>query len=754
MKMKYIFLQFILLHLFNIGFSSTKDSLFFELKNKKSDKDLIDIYNKLSKAYKSSNTDSSFYFCEKAFMLSKKTNDKKGEADASYNYGTLLRNSFTIDSCLSWFENAFIKYSECKDTMEMSRTLTTIGNIYFNDKSDYTTALKYFKQSLAFKKKIDDKKGMGINLYNIGNSYRKINNLKFALDNYIKAKEVFTEVDFKSGLANSLNSMGNIYEDWGSYDLAIKSYKEALYLEESSDFYNNLGNVNVKIKQYDTAIFNFVKALEFAKITDRIQDQAKSLRNLGLIYNDLKNFKKSDEYLKEALLISEEIQLKDVESEILQAIGYGLLFQNKCKESLQYLLKSQEIATEIEYKDIMSSNYIFISESYMCLGDGANAKEYWRMHIESNENSNKELNDLRIRYETEKQEKEIQLLNKEKELTDAQLEAKIAESNMQRIIIIAAFVSIIIFIISTILIVKQYRQKRKANEKLAKQNKQIKEQNEEIEASINYALRIQKAVLPLEKEDIDIPIGDYFLIFKPKHIVAGDYFWTKQVNNSLIIAVADCTGHGVPGAFMSMLGVSFLNEIVRKTEITQANQVLIHLRLHIIEALKQKGRSGEQKDGMDMAICVIDTSTLKLQYAGANNPLYIIRKDMDTSHKTEKGSLSFIEEIKADKMPVAIYEKMEDYTNHYFDLHTGDKLYMFSDGFADQFGGPNGKKFMYKPFKRILIETKDLPVKDQGDILENKLKEWINHIDPYSGIEYEQTDDITVFGLEIKNRNI
>ena len=250
--------------------------------------------------------------------------------------------------------------------------------------------------------------------------------------------------------------------------------------------------------------------------------------------------------------------------------------------------------------------------------------------------------------------------------------------------------------------------------------------------------------------------GDYFLIFRPKYIVAGDYFWTKRVTDHLIIAVADCTGHGVPGAFMSMLGVSFLNEIVIKSDVTQANQVLNHLRLYIIDTLKQKGISGEQKDGMDMSLCVINVKTLELQYAGANNPLYIVRGGQNPQGLTKPEplqNLEGLEEIKGDKMPVAIYERMNDFTNHIIHLKTGDKIYMFSDGYADQFGGVKGKKFMYKPFKRLIAETSNLSIKEQGNHLEKVLSEWTEHKDFNTGTSYEQTDDITVFGLEIKHNN-
>ncbi|OFX34033.1 MAG: hypothetical protein A2X08_11020 [Bacteroidetes bacterium GWA2_32_17] len=762
-------------------FSTKKDSLFFALKSEKNQNNIVDIYNKLSKEYKSLNPDSSLFYIKKAYNLSVKLKYVKGEADASYNYGTFYKRNSNIDSSLFWFENAFVKQSAYKDTIEISRALSAIGSIY-SEKSDYTNAIKYFKKSLSFRKLTNDKKGIGIILFNIGNAYYSVKNYKIALENVTKAIDIFTEIDYKSGLASCLNFIGILYADWGNNDLALKSFTDALKIEENKvtqiDLYNNIGNVYVNLQNFDTAFSKYSKAYLLSKEDENLSKQAESLKNLGLVSIDMGNNVQSNQYLKNALLISEKIQSKELEASILSSFGYSLLFQQQCKNSLSYLLKSQEIANEYNLQDLTSKNYIFISEAYTCIGEGAKAKEYYKKHDEAQNQNNKELNDLSIKYETEKQDKEIQLLNKQKQLGEEQLKTKTAESKTQRIIIFAAFFFILIFIISIILIARQYRQKRKANELLASQNKQIVQQNEEItlqrdklteqkieiEASINYALRIQRAVLPIENDSAEHMLGEYFLIFKPKYIVAGDFFWTTQITTMghatlLIVAVADCTGHGVPGAFMSMLGVSFLNEIVRKSDVTQANQVLNHLRLYIIDTLKQKGISGEQKDGMDMSLCVINVKTLELQFAGANNPLYIIRnsnlKVLEQGNKlSEIQNLKVfdnIEEIKGDKMPVSIYEKMNDFTNHIVNLKTGDRIYMFSDGFADQFGGVKGKKFMYKPFKRLIAETSNLPIKEQGNHLEKVLSEWTEHKDINTGTSYEQTDDITVFGLELMN---
>ncbi len=292
-----------------------------------------------------------------------------------------------------------------------------------------------------------------------------------------------------------------------------------------------------------------------------------------------------------------------------------------------------------------------------------------------------------------------------------------------------------------------------ANEELNQQNEEIRSQRDEIEQqkiqieeihqeisqSIDYATRLQGAILPQAKL-LEEYLSDYFVLFKPKDKVSGDFYWWAHIENHTIITVADCTGHGVPGAFMSMLGVSFLREIVQKEYITHTSVILRKLRKEVIKALNQKGESGEQKDGMDMAIISIEHETNTVQFSGANNPLYVITNRRLKKLESLKEFENFYE-IRPDKMPIAIYEKMDKFTTHEIQLEKGDMLYMFSDGFADQFGGKKGKKFKYKPFKRLLSENRDKPMKEQKKILNKTFEDWKGNI--------EQVDDVVVLGVKI-----
>jgi serine phosphatase RsbU (regulator of sigma subunit) len=286
------------------------------------------------------------------------------------------------------------------------------------------------------------------------------------------------------------------------------------------------------------------------------------------------------------------------------------------------------------------------------------------------------------------------------------------------------------------------------NEELESQRDAIVNQKEQLESahlhlsdSINYAKKIQDSILP-NKDILNKKFSDSFVLFKPKDNVSGDFYWWTHIENHTIITAADCTGHGVPGAFMSMLGTSFLREIVQKEYITHTGVILRKLRKEVVKTLKQKGKSGEQKDGMDMAIISINHENNLLQFSGANNPLYIITANKRKLEGIENlDGLPGFYEIKPDKMPIAIYERMDTFKTHEIQLEEGDQVYLFSDGYPDQFGGPRGKKFKYKPFKQLLYKNAEQNMLIQNKILSKTYDDWKGY--------QEQIDDVVIVGIKI-----
>ncbi|MFN8206497.1 MAG: SpoIIE family protein phosphatase [Bacteroidales bacterium] len=266
----------------------------------------------------------------------------------------------------------------------------------------------------------------------------------------------------------------------------------------------------------------------------------------------------------------------------------------------------------------------------------------------------------------------------------------------------------------------------KMEEKYLETTRMLERQKAELTDSINYAAYIQKAMLP-SPDLFRKLLPDYFIYYKPKDIVSGDFYWLSRWKELLVLAVADCTGHGVPGGFMSVMGISFLNEIIGRGCFSNAAGILNQLRERVMKALHQTGEWDEQKDGMDIALCMIDKERHEMQFAGANNPLYLVRE----------GTLL---EFKGDKMPIGISAGIEkSFSNQRIKLEEGDKAYLFTDGYIDQFGGDSRKKFKPTPLKNLIIAHAGYPLEQQKDILEQTLLTWQNDL--------PQVDDILAVGF-------
>jgi serine phosphatase RsbU (regulator of sigma subunit) len=280
--------------------------------------------------------------------------------------------------------------------------------------------------------------------------------------------------------------------------------------------------------------------------------------------------------------------------------------------------------------------------------------------------------------------------------------------------------------------IKSRLELKKSKEIIEEKHMEVVHQKKEITDSINYARNIQKSLIPDEKQ-FNSFFKDSFVLFKPKDIVSGDFYWITEKNNHVFYATADCTGHGVPGGFMTMLGLTFLNDIIESKGITNPSEILNLLRDKIINTLKQTGKIGDSKDGMDITLCCINKNNNELHFAAANNPLYIVKNPGKTN--TE------LIICKADKQPCGFYHDIKSFTDFKIELNEGDCIYSFSDGFADQFGGPNGKKYLYKNFKEIIFENAHLSFAEQKNKLNASFQNWLGN--------QEQIDDVLVIGVKV-----
>ena len=479
-----------------------------------------------------------------------------------------------------------------------------------------------------------------------------------------------------------------------------------------------------------------------------LTEYAFCLGNSGLVYSRQSEFQKAEEYLLRAI----EILTKqgDERAVTQYMIEYAGILQHKgeIKKGITSAKVSFGNATKNNFLEFERDAAYRLAKLYQISGKYDSAYYYQSRYINANDSIKnfkniQKMADLRTEFEVAKKQAEVEVLRKNKII---------------QLIVIVGLV-LILFLAMGLILLYYYSLKRskrlsaalderrilleKQSQELKKQQEELRHQKEEIISSINYAKYIQSSILPKE-EQLESLLGEHLVLYKPKDIVSGDFYWISNIENKTVIAAVDCTGHGVPGAFMSMLGTALLNEIINKEYITHPGVILRRLRKEVINSLKQKGESGEQKDGMDIALCTLDLENMKLQFSGANNPLYLIRKsNLEKAGilRCDLGGDDQLYEIKGDLMPIGINDRMDNFTFHEIKIFKGDTFYLFTDGFPDQFDGRDSKKYGYRKFREQLIRNNSLTMADNKIILEKVLYEWMG--------DNSQIDDILVIGFRI-----
>jgi serine phosphatase RsbU (regulator of sigma subunit) len=586
-----------------------------------------------------------------------------------------------------------------------------------------------------------------------------MNRYNLALESYLSALPVFEEFNESQYIASVYNGMAIIYEEQKFYDKAEEFYLKQLDIVREMNnqslialTLNNLGilfsnrafDTITKIygeevldtvaeeptdkflKYYAKGIDYLQQSLEISRELDNRQQIAQTLNNIGLNFLQARKLSLAIPYLEQALVISEELDDANEMAAGYQHLGQIYLYYGQYDRALTNLNQSLEYAQKINVLDILESVYLNMSSVYARMDNHRRALDYFKLHSAirdsiKNKDMNQAMADMQVRYETEVLEKNNQLLTANAQLDGAQIK-------QQRILIFFFIFVLLAISAMVVLLIRQSNQRKRTNLELSQKNALITEQKKEITDSIHYASRIQTALLP-PGDYIDKLIPERFILYLPRDIVSGDYYWLTEKNEKVICMAADCTGHGVPGAFMSMLGISFLNEIVSRHEDVHTDVILNELRAQVIKSLHQTGKEGGSQDGMDVALYILDFKIMTLEFSGANNPLFLFRN----------GEMI---ELKADKMPIGIHTKAhEPFTRHNLDIKKNDMIYTFSDGYPDQFGGPHQKKFMIKNFKKLLAEIHKDPPEAQKQALVDYLNSWMS--------EADQVDDIIVIGVRV-----
>jgi serine phosphatase RsbU (regulator of sigma subunit)/Tfp pilus assembly protein PilF len=665
----------------------------------------------------------------------------------------------SIDSLLYVIDNDLVK-----DDAEKYDLLCQAIRII----DDPESKIRYCDQAIELAEKLDILPALPYNIK--GDAYLDIGRHALAMECFIQAANYYENNEDYRNLGRAYNSIAITYSQLGDRDNEKLYLQNATHLfEQEKDSFSlsyalhNLGYFYYNTGQYDTALVVLPKALDLFKVSTHpyaTYSYFVCLGNMGLVHSRLSDFDTAEEYLVTAIDTLSKLDDKISIPEFMIEYADILRQKGEIKQAITYASGALKVTDSPTYERDAS---LLLARIYEISGIFDSAYYYQSQFIissDSMKNIVQRMAFLRTEYEVGRKQAEVDALEKKKLINN------IITIGLGIILLLAiALVTLYYTNLKRsrkltvaleerrVLLEKQSTELKEKNEELtvlneaiSSQNEQILEANEELTAlneaisqqkneildSITYAKKIQAAMLPPEQYFQEI-LNDVFILFKPRDIVSGDFFWIKHVNQYVILAAADCTGHGVPGAFMSLLGISFLNEIVQRREVTQANQVLNELRRQIRNSLRQHGQAEESKDGIDMALCVIDQKKNTLQYSGANNPLYLIR---------EKNGAPALTEFKADQMPLGYYQgRFKTFTNKDIQLEYGDVFYLFSDGFIDQKGGKDNKKFMSRKFKDLLIKIHQEPMEDQKLILDKTLTDWMG--------DNSQIDDILVIGVRV-----
>ncbi|MCB0379688.1 MAG: tetratricopeptide repeat protein, partial [Flavobacteriales bacterium] len=543
-----------------------------------------------------------------------------------------------------------------------------------------------------------------------------------------------TEINEDGLIHISYNSIGSIYADQKDFLKALEYYNKSLELADRINdkegvgvSLNNIGAIYKELKDFSNALKYFSKSLKIFEELENSYGVSSLLDNMGVIYQYQGNMTKSMDCFVKSLKLCEELDDKSGVASSLNNIGTNYIAQKKYNKALDYCSKSMEMSMELGFPESIKVSANKLSIIYQQQGNYKKALEMRNLEILMKDSLNNEATQKATAQQQAKYEYE-----KQKAIDDATHDKQIAleqeEQKKQQIISVSIGMGLFLVVIFLAFVFNRLQVTRKQKIVIEQQRDLVEHAHKEIKDSINYAERIQRSFLATS-DLLNENLKDYFVFFQPKDVVSGDFYWAgKLTNNQFAILNADSTGHGVPGAIMSILNISSIEKAVEKG-ITNPAQIFNDTRKTIIERLKKDGSLDGGKDGMDATMISFDFANNKLNYVAAQNPIWIIRNNN-------------LIEIKPEKIPVGKHDNDNiPFIGGEFETKKGDVIYTLTDGFQDQFGGENGKKFKVKPFKTFLISISHLPMNKQKEKIEETFINW-------KGKE-EQVDDVCIVGIKI-----
>lgn len=601
-----------------------------------------------------------------------------------------------------------------------------IGNLYYYE-GKLDSSLKYFSIGLNNSKKLNLPKYSCSFYLELGTMYREKGIYDKSSENSLNALTIADANNFEIKKASCYNNIAILNTIQKQFDKAFEFYNKAMviYLKKNNiggqaSINNNLGLIYLEQEKNEQALDLFHKAKTLNLKVNNGYGVASNSENIGLIYENLKRYDSAQFYYEKAYKIWES--RKDTHSLAINMgyIGKSLINQNKFKDAIKILTQALNYSKQINSKSSERDISFYLSSAYEENGNLKNALIYYKLGNQLNDsliNSDKlrEITEMQLNYAFNKKQLQDSIKHNE-EVNEKENEIISQKKNAS-----IAIVFLGIFVVLLFFVIRGYFQKNKTNKIITEQKTLVEQKQKEILDSITYAKKIQNTLLA-NQDFLNENIKHNFIYYNPKDIVSGDFYWATLKGNLFYLAVCDSTGHGVPGAFMSLLNIGYLSEAINEKNIIQPNLVFDYVREKLISSLSKDG----QKDGFDGILLCLNKTTNEITYAAANNKLILIRDNK-------------LIELTSDRMPVGVGIKSDSFKHNSLQINANDSLYIYTDGFADQFGGPKGKKFKYKHLNEVLLKNTNSSLASQKDILKTTFENWKGNL--------EQVDDVCIIGI-------
>lgn len=723
----------------------------------------------------------------KAAAISDSINDYELSAKSLYKIGESDRMLYNYFDALGYYNRSIQAAYQAGDTGRVIHCLSSIGEVY-RMQSVYQTALYYYGECMKMAEKAGDKEQLDFCLSSIGEVYHDQADNINAMAYYNKSIKVAEEINDRSDIAECLSSLADIYNVEADYVKALEYYNKAVKIEKEEkddanlDYsYVGMGNIYKEEKDYTNALNSYKVAMSIAQ---QVSDKGlynSCLELIGEIYRDQGNYAEALNYYNKVIALANKIQDDDNLASAYYDMGevYSML-QDKV-EALEYYNRALNISRNNKSNQMIANCLYGMGEIYVKTGLVQKAKDFAEQSLKASQASHEpagiqnaarlysqateKLGDYKTalamhqlftkmkdsisnieeikKFSTiEYKSKEEQLQSEEEKTTavfKAEADKNKAELKRQETLRYAYIGGILLVLLFSgivyrgllqnkkkALIISRQKEEVERQKSFAEQQKAlVDEKNKEIVDSINYAKRLQDAILP-PVQMIEEHLPDSFILYKPKAIVAGDFYWMEKIGDEILIAAADCTGHGVPGAMVSVVCSNALNRAVKEFHLREPGEILDKVRELVVETFERSG--SDVKDGMDISLCSLNTQTCEMKWSGANNPLWYMEDNQ-------------LKEIDPDKQPIGKYDRIMPFKTHRLKLKKGDTVYLFSDGFADQFGGEKGKKFKYRQIQNKIMELASASLKQQGEVLHRVFEDWKGML--------EQVDDVLMIGIRL-----